>query len=500
MFLGDDTMTIKRLKITVCEMRKLSKSLTKVGTFVDVVVTGNFFHETESTDVSIDDANPMWNNTFFFELPDDEDFNIEINFKSLNKDMQENTLNTIQFPLKDFQSYQDTDNWYQIETKNIRTSSKRDPMKIRLAITYMENVVLPSKEYAVLHESIVKNRKAFVKLTKSLPNEYHITFSQLMIKVFKELNVKFLLKYVKSLIIEEIEQSNDEATIFRGASLCSKALEILLETFGCDWRNQILRNIIEYDFQGEKMFNFEDDIRTNEAKQYLSSGLDKFFQASSTIPKEIQYLLNVIRRQTDSKFNNPSTTHVAITSFVILRLFSPALLNPKSYGLIKFPPTNQQREDFKVIASFFQKLANLSTFRRGLEGKENLNDILENNFGNMKTFINAISQPVEELTYKKPNFDHKIELVSIDYSFLSRLLMKQRPNEIHLESPLLSTLDNIMYSVYKEVPDYWSKQCDFDQAGEESLLSILQSKDPSIDFNFVDRCGDIEPRRPLSFL
>jgi hypothetical protein len=83
------------------------------------------------------------------------------------------------------------------------------------------------------------------------------------------------------------------------------------------------------------------------------------------VARELRHLFYHIRTQVEARWGS-SALHAdlkyqAISAFLFLRFFIPALLRPEQYGLTVDPPPDGVDRSLKSLARALQSLANLNT-------------------------------------------------------------------------------------------------------------------------------------------
>eukprot|EP01129_Flabellula_baltica_P004801 TRINITY_DN1704_c0_g1_i3.p1 TRINITY_DN1704_c0_g1~~TRINITY_DN1704_c0_g1_i3.p1 ORF type:complete len:381 (+),score=82.04 TRINITY_DN1704_c0_g1_i3:900-2042(+) len=197
-----------------------------------------------------------------------------------------------------------------------------------------------------------------------------------------------------------------------------------------------------------------------------------------TLPKEIKHILNAIRTEADLRWKDEEVTHMSVSTFILLRFLTPALMNPKMFDLMDYIPSSNQIEDYKIFASFVQKLGNLSVFLENNDMHQ-LNDILLDNHENMKEFIDGVSETVLiEGSYQcSSGF---IELVIAEYSIMTRMLISLRTNCDFEENSVISFLDELIFLIHVAEPTYWESQHDFTPESMKKLEEILKKRNDKI--------------------
>lgn len=84
----------------------------------------------------------------------------------------------------------------------------------------------------------------------------------------------------------------------------------------------------------------------------------------------------------------------AVSAFIFLRFFVPAVLNPKLFGLVSNPPSAKCQRTLTLIAKSLQGLANFTTFGQKEPWMSPMNPFVQDNTASFVDFIEFISTPI----------------------------------------------------------------------------------------------------------
>ena len=151
-----------------------------------------------------------------------------------------------------------------------------------------------------------------------------------------------------------------------------------------------------------------------------------------------------------------------VSSCLFLRYLCPAILGPNLFNITDEYPSERSNRNLTLIAKTLQTLANFARY----EGKENsmefMNSFLDEEMGNMKTFLQLVSSPppedwIHDLNLGNDKADlgrHLSNLHTILVENISKVPSSDNLNLDHIKAvlndinanlhrPLTSTLDNI---------------------------------------------------------
>jgi len=148
--------------------------------------------------------------------------------------------------------------------------------------------------------------------------------------------------------------------------------------------------------QGE---NIEENIRN--LTVYAELAFVRVCESSNQCPQELKNIFAVLRSAVNEFYpDKVEISRLAVSSFLIMRFFSAAILNPTQYGLKKRAPDPEVARTLVLISKILQRLANCVVSSHPLTTKEPwLSRVLERFFNDedhrifMINFFDAISIP-----------------------------------------------------------------------------------------------------------
>jgi hypothetical protein len=131
---------------------------------------------------------------------------------------------------------------------------------------------------------------------------------------------------------------------------------------------------------------------------YAELAFVRVCESQSQCPQLLKNVLNVLREVVNEKYpNNPDISRLAVSSFIIMRFFAAAILNPTQYGLKRKAPEPDVSRTLVLISKILQRLANCVVTQQPLITKEPwLSSVLERFFdeghrNEMVEFFDSIS-------------------------------------------------------------------------------------------------------------
>jgi len=114
-------------------------------------------------------------------------------------------------------------------------------------------------------------------------------------------------------------------------------------------------------------------------------------------PQHFRNIFDCIKININSKFQDDLARYRAISGFIFLRFFCPALISPKNYDLLDKQPNADFARDLTLIAKTLQNIANFSEFSSLKEPYMTpINEFITSHFDSMKSFLDEICTPLEK--------------------------------------------------------------------------------------------------------
>ena len=152
-----------------------------------------------------------------------------------------------------------------------------------------------------------------------------------------------------------------------------------------------------------------------------------------------------MRKEIQIKYpNDPNAALTAITAFLILRFFNPAIVKA---SLKNMEEIERNTRKFVLISKIIQKLANFQLFKE--KSMICFNNFLEINFAKMKNYVDEISLSCEPLFNKSsssiPDIKSCCELADTISSLLGALYTFQ------IDTDLLDNINNLSKKLRHQV-------------------------------------------------
>ncbi|KAJ6257336.1 hypothetical protein Dda_8225 [Drechslerella dactyloides] len=196
--------------------------------------------------------------------------------------------------------------------------------------------------------------------------------------------------------------------LFRGNSLLTKAVEAHMQRFGKEYMEETIAEHVQRVAEEDLLFEVDpmkckssDDLRQNwKMLNALVRGVwQSINNSAAKCPLEIKKVLNHVRTCVELKFGNmvEGPSYSSVSGFLFLRFLCPAIMNPKSFGILKDHPGSQAQRTLTLLAKSLQGLANMTTFGVKEPFMEPMNEFLLENTVDFKRFIDDVSLASPEI-------------------------------------------------------------------------------------------------------
>jgi hypothetical protein len=455
----------RNLTVSILEARDLITTDKKKNIEPYVVVLLNDIKKAKTTVKSGSD--PFWREEFKFNnisLCAKRIQIIIINHQKLQKDTE---LGFTVIPFKGLVNKQKVEKWYDIHSLLYNTNQVNAYYgSIRIATQLNNKYLLPIYEYQDLLKILLEPTLTCIRILGSLiqqREDFSKCFLDIMIECHKE------LEGIKTLTKCEIDNTEDQNIIFRGNSITTKTIDQYMKMIGHSYLEDTLGHIINQIYLSKDSCEVDptkteknDDIKKHWKKllTYVCSIWDAIKKSADNCPKKLKYVFSQIKYQTVLKFANSNVQYSAISGFIFLRFFCPAILSPKLFGLQYEHPDPVTARTLTLIAKIIQNLANLSEFEKKEPHMAYCNSFINKHMHEMREFINKISNYGTE-------YDEEIE--------------EEISEVIDLQEEL-----ETMYNFFHDNMEILKKPENIREPKIEQVVSIIESID-NVHFQYIQK-------------
>ncbi|XP_049553638.1 rasGAP-activating-like protein 1 isoform X3 [Orcinus orca] len=183
----------------------------------------------------------------------------------------------------------------------------------------------------------------------------------------------------------EVARTTDPNTLFRSNSLASKSMEQFLKLVGMPYLHEVLRPVINRVFEEKKYMELDPckmdlgrtrrisfkgapseehvrEVSLGLLTGYLGPIVDTIVGSVGRCPPAIRLTFKQLRQCVEERFpqaEHKDVKNLAISGFLFLRFFAPAILTPKLFDLRDQHADPQTRRSLLLLAKAVQSIGNL---------------------------------------------------------------------------------------------------------------------------------------------
>uniref|UniRef100_A0A8C0YTT5 RAS p21 protein activator 3 n=1 Tax=Cyprinus carpio carpio TaxID=630221 RepID=A0A8C0YTT5_CYPCA len=355
-----------KLATRVLECQDLPIVNNQCDPYAAVSLLGPSRSEAKKTKVKRKNNNPQFDEVFFFEVTkplsytkrqfdveeDDVDklaLKVDL-WNASNLKFGDEFLGEVRVPLKVLGQSGVHDAWYFLQPRdNGNKSVKADELgSLRLNIIYTEDHVFPTEHYNPLRDLLLQS----AHLEPVSASAAHILGEVCrekqeaavpLVRLF--LHYGKIVPFLSAIAHAEISRTQDPNTIFRGNSLTSKCIDETMKLAGMHYLRVTLKPIID-----------EENLR-----QYVDRIFNVITSSGVSCPTVMCDIFFSLRESAASRFQvDPDVRYTAVSSFIFLRFFAPAILSPNLFHLRPHHPDPYTSRTLTLVSKTIQTLGSLA--------------------------------------------------------------------------------------------------------------------------------------------
>uniref|UniRef100_A0AC35UIJ0 Ras-GAP domain-containing protein n=1 Tax=Rhabditophanes sp. KR3021 TaxID=114890 RepID=A0AC35UIJ0_9BILA len=187
-------------------------------------------------------------------------------------------------------------------------------------------------------------------------------------------------EFTRTLAVKYLSQGHDVNTLFRSQTMTTKVIHELMKFVGKSYLKSTLKKLIDIIMKEKKCCEVDpsklknkDDLEPNTRNLMLYAELafTDMVDSCQKCPTLLQEIFSDLKELVLTFY--PGRTDVqrlTISSFLVMRFFATAILNPKQYGLVKEQPKDDVNRTLLLVSKILQKVTNSVVSGRSLINKE----------------------------------------------------------------------------------------------------------------------------------
>ncbi|XP_004442196.1 PREDICTED: ras GTPase-activating protein 4 isoform X2 [Ceratotherium simum simum] len=379
-----------RLRCSVLEARDLAPKDRNGASdpFVRVRYNGRM----QETSVVKKSCYPRWNETFEFELEEGATEALCVEVWDWDLVSRNDFLGKVVFNVQRLWVAQQEEGWFRLQPDQSKSRREEDNLgSLQLEVRLRDETVLPSGCYQPLVQLLCHEVKLGIQgpgqliplIEEMTSTECRQDVATSLLKLF--LGQGLAKDFLDLLFQLELGRTSEANTLFRSNSLASKSMESFLKVAGMHYLHGVLGPIVNRVFEEKKYVEL--DPSKVEVKDVGCSGLhrpqteaDVLEQSAQTLRAHLGALLSALSRSVRAcpavvratfrqlfrrvRERFPGAQHenlpfIAVTSFLCLRFFSPAIMAPKLFHLRERHADARTSRTLLLLAKAVQNVGNM---------------------------------------------------------------------------------------------------------------------------------------------
>ncbi|XP_075708758.1 ras GTPase-activating protein 3 isoform X1 [Rhinoderma darwinii] len=387
----DTGVICHKLAVRVLECRGLPIVNGQCDPYATVILLGPTRTESKKTKVRKKTNNPQFDEVFYFEVTKPSSYNKKSHFEIEEDDVDkmeirvdlwnasnlkfgDEFLGELKIPLKVLRQSSCYDAWYLLQPRDNGKSGKPEDLgSLRLNVVYTEDHVFSSECYNCLRDLLLKSgdvepvsASAAHVLGEVCREKQEAAIP--LVRLF--LHYGKIVPFISAIANAEVNRTQDPNTIFRGNSLTSKCIDETMKLAGMHYLQVTLKPIIDEICELHKPCEIDpvklkdgENLETN--KENLKNYVDQIFnvitKSGVSCPTVMCDIFFSLRESAAKRFQgDPDVRYTAVSSFIFLRFFAPAILSPNLFQLSPHHPDPQTCRTLTLISKTIQTLGSLS--------------------------------------------------------------------------------------------------------------------------------------------
>ncbi|KAG7463535.1 hypothetical protein MATL_G00177580 [Megalops atlanticus] len=364
--------------------------------YATVSLLGPSRSEAKKTKVKRKTNNPQFDEVFYFEVTkppsytrrqfdveEDDVDKMELRvdlWNASNLKFGDEFLGEVRVPLKVLGQTGVHDAWYLLQPRDngSKTGKPDDLGSLRLNIVYTEDHVFPSEYYSPLQELLLNS----AHMEPVSASAAHILGEVCrekqeaavpLVRLF--LHSGKIVPFVSAIAHAEINRTQDPNTIFRGNSLTSKCIDETMKLAGMHYLQVTLKPIIDEICADHKPCEIDpvklkesENLETNREnlRQYVDQIFSVITKSGVSCPTVMCAIFFSLRESAATRFEeDQDVRYTAVSSFIFLRFFAPAILSPNLFQLRPHHPDPCTSRTLTLISKTIQTLGSLAKSKSG---------------------------------------------------------------------------------------------------------------------------------------
>ncbi|XP_078064564.1 ras GTPase-activating protein 3-like, partial [Mustelus asterias] len=306
-------------------------------------------------------------------------------------------LGELRLPLNVLKQSSSHQAWYFLQPRdNGKPIKPVDLGSLRLNVVYTEDHVFPSQYYDPLRDLLLKSAdvepvsaSAAHVLGEVCREKQEASIP--LVRLF--LHYGKIVPFISAIANAEINRTLDPNTIFRGNSLTSKCIDETMKLAGRHYLQVTLKPIVDEICETHKPCEIDpvklrdgENLESNmdNLRQYVERIFNVITKSGMSCPTVMCDIFFSLRESAAKRFQDDADVrYTAVSSFIFLRFFAPAILSPNLFQLHPHHPDPLTARTLTLVSKTIQTLGSLSK-SKSASFKESYMAIFHEHFNEQK--------------------------------------------------------------------------------------------------------------------
>eukprot|EP01137_Pigoraptor_chileana_P021992 Opistho-2@86394 len=307
--------------------------------------------------------------------------------------------------------------------------------QLRIKYKYTEEPILPLQVYEPFMSLIFGEELYLINLLQDSTAQKE-DVGRALVRVYEAKGE--CPAFLRSMSAMEITATNEANTIFRGNSLVTKAFDAYLKLHGMGYLHSVLKPVLaaimadaaSCEVDGTRLDKAGDlDKNWKTLKSHVTATCDAIFKSINNCPAIFRQQFAHIRELVLTQFpQDPVIKYTAVSGFIFLRFFCPAILGPQLFDMAEEIPDPKTARALTLIAKTLQNLANLVEFGQKEPYMARMNEVIVSRMSQMRAFLDTVSTSTETPAVVTPQIDLELETARLYRFFLQS---REKMQSIH---------------------------------------------------------------------
>eukprot|EP01124_Arcella_intermedia_P009090 TRINITY_DN15863_c0_g1_i1.p1 TRINITY_DN15863_c0_g1~~TRINITY_DN15863_c0_g1_i1.p1 ORF type:complete len:535 (+),score=122.51 TRINITY_DN15863_c0_g1_i1:130-1734(+) len=307
---------------------------------------------------------------------------------------------------------------------------------IRVKYTLVHTPFKAEEEYVEFYK--LMEDPQFVSLVEEVvPAEERSFVGGCLMNIFQVRNK--WKQYIDQMVQLEIDRCTEAGTLFRGNSIGVASIIHFLHKMGKPHLSETLKPPIRVILN--RLATNPDTESETVIEEFLGVLFEALFNSYTNFPYPMHYIFKSLRIHANKKFGENASMR-AVTGFLFLRFYVPAIRSPNELSLSDRPLNSKELSVFLSLAAIIQKISNMTLYRQG-DKLYCLNKFFEQIQEETKMFIEKITL---DLAAEDDLSEHGIHLLSETVCMIGCLSLCTEPlktKSTPLSNDILALVDKL---------------------------------------------------------